>query len=288
MGVGKFYERYIEWGNDLMMKNIMICAAISTALMSSSAFASDAEEMASKDMAAGIKCIPAKKIIKMVRKFEKLKPEKRDTVSAVPSMKLSAEDSTNLPTRVYFRKGTLEDDFTIDKDGWVTDFARIGSMDKKGEICMQGKQFVKAEDEKTGIELAIDIDILFKNTSGMHTLAELKDGTKDGKSHYKKMFPGPMAIMVPKMTHVGVVYLADDDAPINKAPQISATKGGAKLAGLLVENFDGMFVVGIEDLQNLGADGLQITGEKYELTPIPSIQKMKDLGFAEDEEEGED
>lgn len=265
-----------------MIKLISVSALICATLVSGNAFASEGE-----DMAVGIKCLPAKKIIKMARKFDKLKPEKRDTVGVVPEMKLSTTGSGKLPERVYFRTGAGEEAFNMDADGWVTDFDRIGSMDKKGELCMQGKHFAGKQDDEAGINLSIDFDVLFKNTSGTYSMAELLDGAKDGKSHYKKMFPGPMALMVPKMTHVGVVYLVEDAALASLTPQIFATKDGKKLTGLEVENFDGMFVIGIEDLQNIGADGLKIEGEKYELLPIPSIEKMKSLGFAEDEDEEE-
>ena len=262
------------------MKSIFMSIAFSAAFVSSVAIAREAE-----DLAAGIKCIPAKEIIKLTRKFNKLKPEKRDTVSVVPEMKLTAIGERKLPERVYFRTGAVEEAFNMDADGWVTDFARIANMDKKGELCMQGKHFAGIDDEEAGINLSVDFDVLFKNASGTHTLAKLLDGAKDGKSHYKKMFPGPMAIMVPKMTHVGVVYLAEDAALASLSPQIFATKGGEKLTGLLVENFGDMFVVGLEDLQTLGADGLKVAGGKYQLLPIPSIEKMKKLGFTSDAEE---
>lgn len=265
-----------------MMKTIFVVGGLCVALISHTALASDAA-----DMAAGIKCIEARKIIKMTRKFDELKPAKKDTVNTVPSMKLTASKGAALPERVYFRNGKTETLFNMDKDGWVTDFDRISTMVKKGEMCMQGKQFASKKGEQSGINLSIDFDVLFKNTSGTHTMAELLDGAKDGKSHYKKMFPGPMALMVPKMTHVGVVYKVEDAALANLSPQIYATKDGKKINGLLVENFDGMFVVGIKDLQNLGADGLKIEGGKYELLPIPSIEKMKKLGFGNGEEGGD-
>ena len=263
-----------------MIKTISISAAICATFVANNTLASEAE-----DMAAGIKCMPAKKIIKMTRKFDKLKPEKRDTVGAVPEMKLSTTGDGTLPDRVYFRTETAEQAFNMDADGSVTDFDRIGTMDKNGELCIQGKHFADKDGKgykKIGINLSMDFDVLFKNTSGTHTIAELLDGAKDGKSHYKKMFPGPMALLVPKMTHVGVEYLAKDAALAGLSPQIFATKGGDKLTGLLVESFGGMFVIGLEDLQNLGADGLKVEGEKYQLLPIPSIEKMKSLGYTED------
>lgn len=256
-----------------MMKFILTGTAICTVLLSGTAYASEAE-----DMAVGIKCLPAKKIIKLVHRFDGLKPEKKDTVGVTPKMQLTASEGEALPERIYFREGIAEHKFNMDKDGVVTDFSRIGTMNKKGELCMQGKQFVGKADGASGIDLSMAFDVRFKSNSGNHTTAELVDGTKDGKSHYKKMFPGPMSIMVPKMTHVGVTYL--DDADIAQ-PKIYAVKAGEKINGLLVEKFGSMFVVGIKDLQNLGADSLKIEGGEYELSPIPSVDKMKKFGFGE-------
>ena len=256
-----------------MIKFLLICTAMCTALLASDTLASEA-----KDMAAGIKCLPAKKIIKLVHNFDGLKPEKKDTVGVTPEMRLTLSEGGSLPERIYFREGTQEHKFNMDKDGVVTDFARIGTMSKKGELCMQGQQFIGKAEGASGINLSMDFNIRFKSTSGKHTVAELIDGTKDGKSHYKKMFPGPMALMVPKMTHVGITYL--DDLETVK-PNIYAEKSGNEISGLLVEKFGSMFVVGIEDLQSLGADSLKIEGGEYELTPIPSIKKMKKFGFGE-------
>ena len=256
-----------------MIKFLVICTAMCTALLASNATASEAE-----DMAAGIKCLPAKKIVKLLRKFDGLKPEKRDTVSAFPEMQLTSSEGGSLPERIYFREGTAEHKFNMNKDGVVTDFARIGTMNKKGELCMQGQQLIGKAKGASGIDLSMNFDIRFKNTSGSHTVAELIDGTKDGKSHYKKLFPAPMSLMVPKMTHVGINYHNDSDTTQQK---IYAAKAGNELSGLLVEKFGNLFVVGIEDLQSLGADSLKIEGGKYELTPIPSIKKMKKFGFGE-------
>jgi len=254
-----------------MMKFILLGTTLCTAFLSGNAFASEV-----KDMAAGIKCLPANKIIKLASKFDSMKPEKKNTVSVTPEMQLTASEGTTLPERVYFRAGTSEHKFNMDKDGVVTDFARIGTMNKKGELCMQGQQFIGKAEGESGMNLSISFDIRFKNSSGSHSLAQLIDGAKDGKSYYKKMFPGPMSIMVPKMTHVGITYL--DNLETAK-PNIYAAKAGNKIDDLLVEQLSSMYVVSIKDLKNLGADTLKIDGGKYQLTPIPSIEKMKKLGF---------
>jgi len=256
-----------------MSKALFLSVVICTTFIAGNSFASEA-----KDMAAVIKCLPAKKIVKMMHKFDGLKPEKKDTIGVIPKMQLTANEGGTLPERVYFREGTAEQKFNMDKDGVVTDFVRIGTMDKKGDLCMQSQQYINKAEGEVGMSLSMSFDVRFKNTSGGHTVAELIDGVKDGKSHYKKMLPGPMALMVPRMTHVGINY--HDDADIAR-PKIYAIKAGDKVSGLLVEQLNSMFVVCIEDLQSLGADSLKIEGGTYELTPIPSIEKMKKLGFGE-------
>lgn len=257
-----------------MVRKFLIGVAICMVLLAKTSAASETE-----DMAAGVKCMPAKKIIKLIRKFDDMKPEKKDTVSVTPAMQLKTDIGRTLPERVYMREGTIEHTFNIDQNGVVTDFARLGSMDKNGELCMQDQQLIDKEDGESGIKFAMDFGINFKNTSGTHSIAELVDGAKDGKSHYKKMVSGPMAILVPKMTHMGVMYLDENNEFVPKPAQIYATKNGKIIKGLLVEKFGDMFVVGLEDLQNIDADGLKIDGGNYRLTPIPSIEKMKKFGF---------
>jgi hypothetical protein len=257
-----------------MVRKFLIGVAICMVLLAKTSAASETE-----DMAAGVKCMPAKKIIKLIRKFDDMKPEKKDTVSVTPTMQLKADVGRTLPERVYMRSGTIEHIFNIDKDGMVTDFSRLGSMDKNGELCIQDQQLIGKEDSESGIQMAMDFGINFKNTSGTHTIAELVDGAKDGKSHYKKMMSGPLAILVPKMTHMGVMYLDENNEFAPKPALIYAAKNGKIIEGLEVEKFGDMFVVGLEDLQNLGADGLKIDGGNYRLTPIPSIEKMKKFGI---------
>ena len=263
-----------------MRKIVLISAILLAVCLTNAAHASEAE-----DLAAGIQCMPAKDIVKIVRKFDRIKPEKKDSVMAVPTMQLSAEEGGELPERVYFRTGTAEVDFHMDKDGNVTDFARIGSMSKKGEMCMYGKQFINVKEDDTDIDVSIDFDVIYKNMSGLHSLAELRDGLKDGKSHIKKMVPGPFKLLIPKFTHLAIEHKVESKT--QKPLQIAATKAGQEVPGLKVEPFEGAFIVRVEDLAEIGADGLKVSGGAYKITPIPSIEKMKEMSEAEGEDEGD-
>lgn len=267
-----------------MSKFASICVAVVTvSALSSLSFADEAE-----DMVVGNQCMEAKKIVKMIKKTDGMKPEKTDTVKTFATMKLSPKEGGKLPERVFYRHEGAETNFELDEEGEVVNFKDLGSLSKKGELCMHDPVWIgkNKEDVRGGLNLGISFDVSFINTSGTHSMTELIDGTQDGKSHYKKMFPGPMAILVPKMTHVAVGAEMDDEDESVRIVQ--AIKDGTILDSLKIESFSGMQVISIEDLQALGADSLTITGGAYSLTPVPSIEKMKKFGFGSDGKEAED
>lgn len=260
-------------------------AGFATSLMAASFLATSAvapayanEKTEIRDV---VECFPAKNIIKFFSKFDDLKPEKRDTVDAVMAARFDVNDGGALPDRVFFRHDEKDTPFTVMPDGAVPDFASITSMHKDGELCAEDNARAGKARVDDAVEFDVDLDIKFKTANGVHTLAELEDGAKDGKSFYKKMVPGPMKLLVPKMTHVSVTYNDDDDDAI---ANIRAMKDGVAFDGLTVEPFGDTYVISLDALEDLGADSLSIEGGAYILEPAPSIEKMKSLGFSEEEE----
>lgn len=240
-----------------------------------------------EDIQEGRRCLESKGLIKHMAKFDKLKPEKRDTVNTVGRMNLVSFSDEPLPNAVFYinEETASRTDFAINHEGEVTDFSKLATLPKIGRLCIKSPNWVGLDREalEGKMGLTINFDVLFNNQSGTHSLAELQDGTKDGKSHYKKMFPGPLAVMVPKMTHIGVIY--DDE---NTLAQIEPQKLGQAIPTLMVENFAGMHMFALEDLEALGADGLKVSGGKYWLMPVPSIAKLKKLGFGQDAKSASD
>jgi len=262
-----------------MKKSLSICAAL--LLITSSSYASEAG-----DKAAGIGCIKVKKIVKKAKVFADLRAEKLDTVNTIPSLQIIVSEGKTPPDRLFFRdKDGTETEFTLGYEGYVDAFEKIASFDKKGSMCFQSKAKAAAPDEKVGFNFSVDFNVFYNNGSGLHTLAELEDGLKDGKTHYKKLFGGPMSVMVPKLTHIGVANFDTEVAIAAEPLSIFAMKNGAQVDGLIVEEFAGLSVVSIAQLQTLGAEGLSVKGGVYKLMPIPSIKKMKKLGFGD---EGDD
>jgi len=113
-------------------------------------------------------------------------------------------------------------------------------------------------------------DVHFLTNSGYHDLATLEDGLKDGKSHYKKMVPAAMRMLVPSLKYVMIEYDVEDTPP-----QFTAVKGQEPIEGLEHETFCELAMIKVIDLEKLGADGLKIMGGAYNLTPVPGVKTLK-------------
>lgn len=227
-------------------------------------------------------CVPAKDIIKFMSKFDKMKPERRDTVDAAMTAKFIITEGDR-PERLYMKDGDTVTPLTIAENGDVPDFMTIKTGSKKAELCVDDPARAGMDRDKDGSEFEIDVEIKFKQAAGTHSLAEIIDGAGDGKSFYKKIVPGPVKLMIPKMTHVGITY---DDPEI--LPDIRAFNGDTHLSDLIIEPYGRMNVISVEHLEELGTEQLRIAGGPYKMEPVPSIKKMNSLGFGDEgDEEGE-
>ena len=250
------------------MKRLTILA---TALIASStAFADD-----TADQAAEIKCKPAKDLIKVITKMNSLKPEQTDTVSASPNMKILPEEGRALPERLFIRLASNETELPIAPDGRVGGLQSLSGLDKKSDFCVKDKSLIGMPDGEKSMGLSLDFDVSYKNKSGTHEIAEIRDGLGDGRAHIKKLVPAPVRMMIPKFDHVLIEYIDETGETIDKEPQISAVQGDVKVDGLIIERLENMHFVNIDQLEELGADRLQIDGGPYKMDPSPSLEKVK-------------
>jgi len=215
-------------------------------LISPPALADDAKMDAPK-LRELINCFPAKNITEMVAKFQSLDADKRDTVDML-----------------------FEASFKV-KDGGET--AELCSEDPTREGTPHGE----------GLNFGISSDVHFLTNNGYHDLATLKDGLKDGKSHYKKMVPAAMRMLVPSLKYVMIEYEAEDTPP-----QFTAMKGQEPVTGLEHETFCELAMIKVKDLEKLGADGLKVMGGSYNLTPVPGVKTLKRFTECSKDEETED
>lgn len=229
-----------------------------------------------------INCFPSKSITKFVSKFQDLDADKRDTVDMVFAAKFEAKDGGALPARIFVRDNGTETDFTLADDGTVPDFINIGSASETAELCSEDPSR-EGTPRGEGINFSVQNDVHFLENSGYHDVATMKEGLKDGKSHYKKMVPAPMRMLVPKLNYVMIEYDAEDTAP-----QYSAMKGQTAIEGLTHETFCKTAMIKLKDIEALGGDGLKVMGGSYNLTPVPGPKTLaKFAGCSEDEEGGE-
>lgn len=253
--------------------NTPALAVLACIVLTSNAFAGESEKdhlALQADKQAGIECIPTKDFIKVLEKLSRLTPKQTDTVGILPVMTFEAKDGGALPERVFYRNQGEEHAFHIDATGAVPDFANVKSMDKKGEMCMQDKTRIAAPEDAEGLELSIEMELLYKNKSGLYTMAELADGLKDGRAHIKKIVPAPVRLLIPKFTHLEI------GTKDGQAVTISALKNGVIVEGLTILDIEGSKIVDYKQLELLGADHLKVSGREFTVGPMPSPDDIKD------------
>ncbi len=236
-------------------------------------------------------CFPAKFVVKTIESLEDLSPEKKDVVSITFTPQFKIYDGGGLPDRYFLRvnaEGSAvadsqtensqaqksETDFTILSDGRVPDFIeKSKSANKDADVCItdRARAGLDADDESLYFEMGLTP--YFKNHSGFHTLSELKEGAKDGKSHYKKMIPAVARMFMPSTDHLHIRY-----RQIMETPLILA-RIGDKDVPLETRPYNEGFVIDRQTLEDLDAQGLVIKGGAYDLSPVPSIATMKKYGI---------
>lgn len=259
----------------------ILCGAAlgAVSLISGSALAAE-----KSDIRKAVECMPGKDIVKLLTKFDKMDLDKRDTVDAFIAAMFNVEDGHALPDRMFMRSGGVDTDLTIAADGKVPDFDKIADMPKEGEICVEDQARAGLSREDDGMSFSVDFDVKFKDESGIYSLEKLQDGAKDGKSFYKKLVPAPIRLLIPKMTHMSVTF----DNPAAEGQRIEAFSGDTPVSGLIIEPFGETSVIEVAHIEGLGADRLVISGGAFDMEPSPSIEKMKKLGFSENDAEEEE
>ena len=261
---------------------IFRAAVLAALLISTPALADDAKTDAPK-LRELVNCFPAKNITEMVAKFQSLDADKRDTVDMLFEASFKVKDGGEFPARIFTRDAGGEKNFTLNPDGTIPDFDNIGEVSETAELCSEDPTR-EGTPHGEGLNFGISSDVHFLSNNGYHDLATLKDGLKDGKSHYKKMVPAAMRLLVPTLKYVMIEYEAEDTPP-----QFTAMKGETPVDGLKHETFCELAMIKVKDLEKLGADGLKVMGGSYSLTPVPGVKTLKRFTeCSKDEESGDD
>lgn len=257
-----------------------LAAALIGFFLSGLAFAEDKGEEDTQ-LRELVTCFPAKGIVEIVSKFQNLDADKRDTVDMFFEAKFKVNDGGVMPNRIFIRDAGTETDFTIDADGNISDFVAIGKASETAELCSEDPSRVGTARGGDDMQFSLESDVYFLSHNGYHDLAALQDGLKDGKTHYKKMLPGPMRMLVPSLKYVMIEYDVEDTPP-----QYSAMNGQMPVEGLSHETFCELPMIKVKDLEELGADGLKVMGGTYKLTPVPGVKTL--ARFTECSKDAED
>lgn len=224
------------------------------------------------EMPISEKCFPIERAQSVTHKFAKMKDSRRDTVDTKLTAYFVNMEARTTPPTLYLKDGDTRQDFTITADGEVTGFAAaVNTARSSAQVCGNAQ-----EDGKLGMGMGTDVS--FIDRTGPFTLDVLRDGLDDGKSHYKKSVPGPLAMFVPQMTHVMVTY-----DPLDTPADIVAVVKGEAVSDVQIEPFGKAYVIALNTLENMGAEALSVRGGTFTLSPVPSIKAMKSLGFGPDE-----
>ncbi len=258
-----------------LMKFLVVSMVVS-APMSGAAFAADDADRPRER----IECVPGKKFAKLVKKIGELGPEKRDTIDPAPNFTIKPTDGGGMPGRFFARTGTNEINFEISEEGRVLEFLEKFPRDKKSEFCSEDPSREGMLKSEKAFEFSMEFNVEFRNDSGSYSMAELKDGLKDGKSVIKKIVPGPVALLIPKMTHV-LVQFDEADALFG----FQAFKNDALVGDAAFERAGLDYLLSYEGLEAMGADELRISGGAHKIFPSLSLEKLKKHDMIREEED---
>jgi len=225
-------------------------------------------------------CFPAKDVPKIVESLNEVDASRRNIVDVSLAPKFLIKDGGTWPERFFIRTETSEIDIPVEKpSGDTPTFFDVAINHSQGDICVADKARANRPEYDEGLYFEMGLSPLFHNRSGQHELAELKEGTKDGKKFYKKMIPAAVRMFMPDTKYLAIRY---DDFRLTS--QIFANIDGQEVK-LEPKLYKDMHVISFRDLKDLGSEALIIKGGAYQLQPTVSVKTMKKFGWGEDDDD---
>jgi hypothetical protein len=89
------------------------------------------------------------------------------------------------------------------------------------------------------------------------------------------MLPGALAIFMPDTDYFAIRMID------RKAVPTAMAASGEMQTKLDMEVFKDMWVVSLDDIEEVGADSLIIDGGAYDLQPVPSPKTMRKFGMGD-------
>jgi hypothetical protein len=214
-------------------------------------------------------CRPIDGIVKTLAKFDSLEASKRDTVAAELTLILALDENELLPERIELRDGKTILPIVFGANNASIGFSdQLRKMSETASLCTIDPARAGRAQADRGFNTNMSMTVRFKDRSGKHSLTQLEDGLKDGRSHYKKL-AGAMGFMVPKFDYISVRG-ADGANP----PRVWATTEGADVGEPDYELYNGARLIALKTLEAMGADGVRIEDPDYRMSPSPDAKTI--------------
>jgi len=225
-------------------------------------------------------CFPAKNVPKMVKRLDKIEAKRRDVVDVKLDPKFLIKDGGVWPNAFYLaRENKMVTDMPFSReDGRVPSFIDAVNAAPDTDICVADPTRADRPVDDEGLYFEMGLSPLFLTTTGEHDIAEIKEGSRDAKSFYKKMIPAPLRMFMPDTNYLAVKYKDPKYLEADAQPQIFARIDDKDIP-LDYERHKEMFVVSGKDLQKMSASALIVRGGAYDLQPVPSPSTMRRFGW---------
>ena len=214
--------------------------------------------------------------------FEEIDSDRRDVVDILPAMRMEPTDGLPLPERLFLKTASGEVDFPLGADGVVEgDVVRAVHAAGGGMLCSTDPARAGTSKEAYGVNVVMGMLPQVVERTGTHSLEQLEEGADDGRKFFKKMAPGIVSFMVPKLDHYAVSHPTDDSTQL---PTVRAFRGEDDLGPVPMEPFDVSQLMSLEALEDMGADRIVVTGP-YRLFPMPDAKTVR--RFMSDDDDSE-
>ena len=226
-------------------------------------------------------CFPAKDVPKLVSELGEVKPDRRNIVDVRLKPRFIIKDEGVWPDRFYLAKdGVLVTEMPFSREtGDVPNFIEAATARPDTDICVDDPTRAARPADDEGLYFEMGLSPLFKSTPGQHSFAELEEAAKDGKKFYKKMLPSALAVFMPD-TDYFAIRMVD-----RKVVPTATALSGELQSALELEAVNDMWIVSLDDIEDLDAAHLLIGGGAYDLQPVPSPKTMRRFGMADAVEE---
>jgi len=217
-----------------------------------------------------IECAPGQSFVQLSEAIGSLDGDSLDTISTQPSFMLLPNDKGELPKRVFVRgSDKVETDLDYSAKGEVTDFLASFERTPGAQLCVEDPIREGRPKTENAYAFSMTFNMNFLNKSGTYSMAEIKDGLKDGKTALNKLTGGADSPLGSSLNFLFVKY---KDETIT--PQFSAQKDGKDLGEVAYVSFGDGYLVDYKVLKKMGADTFVIKGGKHTLSPSLNPKRM--------------